>query len=534
MLFIGPNNSGKTSALEALALWEIGLRRWNEKRKGRQAPEKRPGVTISRRDLVAVPVPDANLLWKDLHVRDVRLLDGKPETKQIRIEVVVDGAGQGGSWRCGLEFDYANEESFYCRPLRLVEEKNPEWMDVPEQAGHVRIAFLPPMSGLAASEHRQDRGTINVLIGQGRTAEVLRNLCYMVHQEHPARWEEIAAKVEEHFLAALEPPEYLPERGEIVVRYRERGVLLDLSCAGRGLQQLLLLLVYMYANPGSILLLDEPDAHLEALRQREVYHLLCQAAEANGNQIIAASHSEVLLTEAAGKHTVVAFVGKPHRIDGRAARIVTALRDIGPADFYQAERAGWILYLEGPGQLAMLKEFARTTGHATAEQALGIAFVKYQQDPAPHFLALREAFPKLAGVAVTNCEETLPDGLWAAKVGVMERYLCEAATLEAFAAAGARAEAGGPLFEEVEVTRRLQAMRAAISESPADEPVAYLTGLFDRFYSRLGLANIMETSSFLELAAYVSPERLRPEVTAALDLIARTASEARTRVNHSW
>ena len=44
--FIGPNNAGKTSAMQALALWEIGLKRWNEKRSGKSAPEKRPGVTV--------------------------------------------------------------------------------------------------------------------------------------------------------------------------------------------------------------------------------------------------------------------------------------------------------------------------------------------------------------------------------------------------------------------------------------------------------------------------------------------------------
>ena len=72
VVFIGPNNSGKTTALQALALWEIGLRRWVEKRSARDKPEKRPGVTINRRDLIAVPVPDANLLWKDLHVRAIQ------------------------------------------------------------------------------------------------------------------------------------------------------------------------------------------------------------------------------------------------------------------------------------------------------------------------------------------------------------------------------------------------------------------------------------------------------------------------------
>ncbi len=36
VIFIGRNNLGKTSALQALALWEIGVRRWNEKRKKKQ------------------------------------------------------------------------------------------------------------------------------------------------------------------------------------------------------------------------------------------------------------------------------------------------------------------------------------------------------------------------------------------------------------------------------------------------------------------------------------------------------------------
>ena len=34
------------------------------------------------------------------------------------------------------------------------------------------------MSGLAAQEIKIETGTVNVKIGEGRTAEVLRNLCY--------------------------------------------------------------------------------------------------------------------------------------------------------------------------------------------------------------------------------------------------------------------------------------------------------------------------------------------------------------------
>src|SRR5713226_6895734 len=145
VVFIGPNNSGKTTALQALALWEIGLRLWTEKRAGKKTPEKRPGVTINRRDLIAVPVPDANLLWRDLHVRDVTKVDGRQRTTNVRIDIIVDGVSEGKAWSCGLEFDYANEESFYCRPLRTGKDR--ERMVVPEEAGSVRVAFLTPMSG---------------------------------------------------------------------------------------------------------------------------------------------------------------------------------------------------------------------------------------------------------------------------------------------------------------------------------------------------------------------------------------------------
>lgn len=49
VVFVGPNNSGKTSALQAISLWDIGMRFWNAKREGRISPTKHPGVTINRR-----------------------------------------------------------------------------------------------------------------------------------------------------------------------------------------------------------------------------------------------------------------------------------------------------------------------------------------------------------------------------------------------------------------------------------------------------------------------------------------------------
>lgn len=65
VVFVGPNNSGKTSAMQALALWAAGVRRWSEKRGVDAKLVHRPGVTINRKDVHAIPHPTAKLLWHD-------------------------------------------------------------------------------------------------------------------------------------------------------------------------------------------------------------------------------------------------------------------------------------------------------------------------------------------------------------------------------------------------------------------------------------------------------------------------------------
>ena len=555
VVFIGPNNSGKTSAMQALALWDIGLKRWNEKRSGKSTPEKRPGVTVNRRDLVAIPIPDANLLWRGLHVRDVRRVNGQQRTSNIRIDLIVEGVTNDQSWTCGLEFDYANDESFYCRPLRRSDGKTPDRMPVPDAAGNIQIAFLPPMSGLAATETRLDDGAVNVRIGEGRTAEVLRNLCFRICEGQPSLWNKLVKQIEGLFGSKLRSPRYIPERGEIAMTYHEQGAELDLSSAGRGLQQTLLLLAYMYANPGTVLLLDEPDAHLEILRQRQIYRLLTDVARASGSQIIAASHSEVLLNEAADRDLVVAFVGQPHRINDRGSQVLKALREIGFDQYYQAEQTGWVLYLEGSTDLAIMQAFARRLRHERAIQVLERPFVKYVGNQLTavqnHYYGLREALPALRGVVLFDRLESGPLDIspvecliW--KHREIENYVCSWATLEEYASASASASASedaasGPLFAVAEVEKRQNAMGQAIGEvesalktlgkgSPWSADIKasddFLVPLFKSYFETLGLPNLMAKKNFYELAEHVPDSEIDPEISEKLDAIVRVAESA--------
>ena len=556
VVFIGPNNSGKTTALQAIALWEVGLRRWNEKRGGKETAVKRPGVAINRKDLIAVPIPDANLLWKDLHVRDVRRVNGKPDTRNVRVDIVVEGVTNDRPWVCGLEFDYANEESLYCRPLRKSQDENPERMIVPEEASTTDVAFLPPMSGLADKEFVKQPGEIGFLIGQGRTAEVLRNLCLQVTLSEPdgaVKWQALVGRLKDLFGIELDPPSYSEDRGEITMTYREPSdTRLDLSSAGRGVHQTLLLLAYLSVNPRSVLLLDEPDAHLEILRQRQIYNVVSEAAREQESQVVIASHSEVVLNEAAARDVVVAFVGQPHRLNDRPNQLLKALKDIGFEDYYQAEQRGWVLYLEGSTDLAILRAFATKLQHE-ARHDLESPFVRYvenqPQRARDHFYGLLEAKPDLVGFLLNDRMERPPQAatvltetMWERRE--IENYLCQPETLLAWAEASAEETSPGPLFTPGQAATRGKLMDECIHElvpplalrNPDDvwwrnvkASDEFLDRLFEMFFEKLKLPNLMRKTNYHQLATYVAADRIAPEIAEKLDLLHSVSQLAKPR-----
>lgn len=332
--------------------------------------------------------------------------------------------------------------------------------------------------------------------------------------------------------------------------YAESRVTLDLSSSGRGLQQTLLLLAYMYANPGAVLLLDEPDAHLEILRQRQIYQLLTKVGQESGSQVIAASHSEVLLNEAADRDLVVAFVGQPHPIDDRRSQVLKALREIGFEQYYQAEQTGWVLYLEGSTDLSILQAFAQSLGHEPASTVLERPFVRYvgNQPRAvrQHYHGIREAVGHLKGVALFDRLDGGPPDISPVECLMWEQceaenYFCSRATLEAYATQSASNEVVGPLFASAEATKRLEAMREAIEEislaldrlgrgSPWSRTIKasddFLDPLFRSYFAKLGLPNLMAKKNFHELVEYVPRDEIDQEVREKLDAIVAVAASA--------
>jgi ABC-type taurine transport system ATPase subunit len=549
VVLVGPNNMGKTTALQALALWDAGLRAWVAAYgKSGKAPKKRPGVTINRKELMALPIPSANLLWKDLHTRETSRASGKQRTDNVLIEIVVHGQSEGKEWVCGFEFYYANEESFYCRSLHIDGGDDPDRMVVPEPAVSHRIAYLPPMSGLSDQEFVKQPGEIGVLIGQGQTAQVLRNLCQNVSSADPASWQRVVEHIRSLFGVELLAPVLNPGRSEITLAYRDtNGKDLDISCSGRGLQQTLLLLAYLYANPRSALLLDEPDAHLEILRQRQIFNLLTEVADSQGSQIIAASHSEVVLNEAANRGRVVAFVGRPHTINDKGSQLLKALTELGFDQYYQAEQKGWVLYLESTTDLDILRVFAECLNHPV-QQHLSTPFLhpiatNLPQRAREHFFGLREAKQDLVGMAIFDrLDKELQQGtplvevMWERRE--IENYFCRQDALEAYAVS----DVSDDLFGHAERQQRLDAMRHAIAAvetalrtlnkpNPWSPDIKatddFLDPLFRAFSEKLGVPLVLRKNEYFKLARFVPREAIDAEVTTKLNAIAAVAAKAK-------
>ncbi len=64
VILAGPNNSGKTTLLQAIMIWNTAMRLWMEKRgpTTRSKAKERTGIPISRKDFTAVPLREMNLL----------------------------------------------------------------------------------------------------------------------------------------------------------------------------------------------------------------------------------------------------------------------------------------------------------------------------------------------------------------------------------------------------------------------------------------------------------------------------------------
>jgi len=414
IVLAGPNNSGKSTLLQSLATWAMALDRWRQG-KGRTGKAKqRAGTPLTRKDFTALPLREFDLLWNGRSTalnKDELGPEQKPgEPRLIHISVTGSkGFQRNSEWNLTMELRYQGPEQIYVKPI-------PSESDIPAGALDLIVVHCPPYSGIGPEEKRMDRGAQNLEIGRGKPGDIIRNLLLEVHQRGED-WQSLVADIEELFHIRICDPvydeaftpfilcEYLP--GIPKGKGKNGLSALDIASGGSGLLQVLILLSYFYARPASVLLLDEPDAHLHVILQRQIYDRLRRVASNRECQLIVATHSEVIL-DGTSPSRVVSFLGKPHKLvrDNQRDQIREAMKRLTTLDLLLAEQRRQVLYCEGESDFKILEAWARILRHPASE-FFELPFFHSNEGRNPrearqHLFALRAIHPDLQGMLLLD------------------------------------------------------------------------------------------------------------------------------------
>lgn len=439
IVLAGHNNSGKTTLLQAVAVWSLALQRWMTDRLPASTAKKRTGVPVTRKDFTAIPLREMKLLWTNTSVslKSVEAEEGKAGYPRV-MEIALEGEDEGEKWQLAFEFRYQSTEQVYVKPSEAHLD------GLPRAAERISVVHVPPFSGIGAEETRFDRPYQNLLIGQGKPGDILRNLLLEINQQpENMAWNEVCKAVEEVFVYRLLPPvykgtpfilcEYL--RGVPEGRGKDGLPRLDIASAGSGFHQVLLLLGFFYARPATVFLLDEPDAHLHVILQKQVYDMLRRIAVKRRCQLVIATHSEVLIN-ATSPDMILSFFRRPHRLVGDVDReqVAEALKRLTAMDLLLVERSRGVLYVESQTDFDLLRAWAGVLQHPLAKWFSETPYWHSNQGRNPreargHYFALQAIRSDVAAVLLLDGDNrSLPAGDVAAdglKVLRWRRYEAE-------------------------------------------------------------------------------------------------------------
>jgi predicted ATPase len=320
-LVAGGNNSGKTSILQGLGVWEFCKVVILQERGPDTllAGHARQGIGMSDSDFSPINVPTLKHLWTNLSAQR----DGEPDGYTAKIRATWRTSGASKFLEFGLSL--ANDRLF----IKVTDSNLGAGDHIP------RVAYLPPFSGMTDQEQRLPVAIRTRLVGQGLAGAVLRNVLLdmqVANAKERTRlkgtrdkiknsdlrnlratdpWERLQVALRETFSVAIEVEPFnelyhsyirvLAYGGELssgrftkLPGYNKRDIMVE----GSGFLQWLSVFA-MAVNPEvDVLLLDEPDAHLHPTLQTDLVDRLREVTSQSGKLVLIATHSPDILKAA--------------------------------------------------------------------------------------------------------------------------------------------------------------------------------------------------------------------------------------------
>lgn len=417
-LLVGRNNSGKSTILQALAIWQYCIDEFHRmKRKGKS------GAQIVLPNFTALPLPEFNLLWTDKI--DRRYKNGSKSAEFVLIEIVLKYTrSDGTNGEFGISLRYQTPQSIYAIPVKGWDE-----FKKLDKAGELpRIVYVPPFSGLDPFEKWADDGVVRQQVGKGQPGSVLRNLLFRIVDRYETdkdgkqvriktnkiqNWITIQEKLNNWFNINLLTPVY--EKGisiNIDSKYKnEKNKEFDIISGGSGFHQALTLLAFYYGYEGvTTILFDEPDAHMHVNLQREILNYLRQLKT---TQFIIATHAEEFIKGVEPESIYSVLKQKPERVKSNP-EIITALSDVDNMAIVRTQQDPFIIYVEGEDDERILNAWATVLEKENIlkrffiEAMGGTTKVEMKKKADQHYGGLRKIVPNVKRIILFDydSEET--------------------------------------------------------------------------------------------------------------------------------
>lgn len=385
-LIAGPNNSGKSTLLQALAIWaelgEIWLR--SNAEPGRQDYKSLHRVELNVANLRTLAVSSFDELWHNQNMRE-----------PIAITVSTD------DWNVGFELGFQDATIATAGPITDI--------SIPDLEAYAKnppkALYVPSLSGLDAKEPEYSEGVVAKRLARGQGGAVLRNMVKAASRDG-AKWSTLQNTVESFFGIELAVPS---GNDPIAARYRHsaRDHWYDLFNGASGFLQTVLVQSALLHSDATLFLVDGPDAHLHALLKAKMYRLIREHCEENNCQVLIATHSGRMIEEAAGEKGEKLFLVTASDLRPVRRQDAEQLSSIPSEEIVLAETTERVLYLEGKTDVDILREWAKVLGHP-ARRYLDTGFwvptaeEKGRNFAKRHYRALKAQVPALRALEVCD------------------------------------------------------------------------------------------------------------------------------------
>lgn len=382
----GGNNSGKTTLLHGLAVWEFCRTAISEERGSDAflADWSGLGLGLGDDEFSPINVPSLKHLWSNLKTQK----DGEPDGYTLKIRAEWTESGEPRYLEFSLSL--ANDRLF----LKATASNLHHGDRIP------RVAYLPPFAGITDREMRITGAIRRRRMGEGLAGAVLRNLLLEMWEENENKrrrlregkakisdadlrslrstdpWELLQQTLRQTFSAHLDIAPFREEYHSYIQVVVDKGTVSgfklkrhpgynprDLMVEGSGFLQWLSVYTLALDPAVDVLLLDEPDAHLHSSLQDQLISNLRDLAGALGKQVLVATHSsEILRNSEPSKifHIRGSAGGRYLTKDMQKVALLAGLGSDYAPRIDGLKKTRRLLFVEGVSDLAVLHIFAET------------------------------------------------------------------------------------------------------------------------------------------------------------------------------